>query len=141
MKVKADNIGRSEYLTAGKEYEVICEKSAFIKMIKDDEGEYLYLRIGDPSGTGCAYIDGNEWTIIEDREMIERPLSLTPTHGTIFGTDESREQVQQAYDEAFKGYSELIDDGWQQENALRSAHMTLVGALVGKVHLLAEGVA
>jgi hypothetical protein len=71
---------------------------------------------------------------------IDRPLSLTATHGTIFGTDQSKQMVEAAYDEGFRCYSELINDGWQQENALRSAHMVLVGSLTAKLHQLAAGV-
>jgi hypothetical protein len=65
---------------------------------------------------------------------IQRPLSLTPTHGTIFGNDKSKQMVEESYNEAFRCYVELIDDGWQEENAKRSADMTLVATLEAKLH-------
>jgi hypothetical protein len=71
---------------------------------------------------------------------IERPASLTPTLSTtIFGNALSKVLVQKSYDEAFKGYGELINDGWTHESALRSAYMTLIGTLESKIHTLAEG--
>jgi hypothetical protein len=71
---------------------------------------------------------------------IKRPESLTPTLSTVFGNALSNDLVQKSYDEAFKGYGELINDGWNHENALRSAYMTLIGTLESKIHTLAEGI-
>jgi len=130
MRVKADNIGRAKYLTAGKEYEVICEKSAFINTIKDDEGEILYLRIGDPSGVGCAYIDGNEWTIIEDK-MMERPLLLQAPEG-------SCKAIAEAHDWAWEDYQDSMKHGYNHHNALLTAEAGLCGRLIVMYNVLAE---
>lgn len=57
----------------------------------------------------------------------------------IFGNEKSALMVNAAYDEAFKGYCELINDGWGENNALRSAYQTVTGALESKIHTLAGG--
>ena len=60
MKVKAENVGDTEYLTAGKEYEVVGSHSHMVKKIVDDEGTIIYIRLN-----GCAFIDDGKWTVIE----------------------------------------------------------------------------
>lgn len=71
---------------------------------------------------------------------IDRPISLTPVNVTIFGNVKSKALVEASYNEAFKCYEELINDGWLQENAIRSAHMTLVGSIEAKLHMAIAGV-
>jgi hypothetical protein len=73
-------------------------------------------------------------------KIIERPEALNPSLSLeLFGNEKSVLIINAAYDEAFKGYSELINDGWGEENALRSAYQTLMGAFESKIHTLAGG--
>jgi hypothetical protein len=62
MKVKADSVGDTEYLTAGKEYEVIGESyGGSLCVIMCDEGDRLDIDLDC-----CAHIDGGCWTVVKD---------------------------------------------------------------------------
>lgn len=65
MKVKTEYVPDGcDYLTAGKEYTAKYyhySADPNLLLIFDDDGEEIAVRV-----SGCAFLDGHPWTIIED---------------------------------------------------------------------------
>lgn len=79
MKVKADNVeGSEDFLTAGKEYEVLNSYGVGFVII-DDDGDKLVCLFED-----CGHLGGRDWTVIEE-ETRGNKMSRKFTHPNVAG--------------------------------------------------------
>ena len=72
---------------------------------------------------------------------IERPSSLTPRLGEIFGNEQSHKLVQACFDEAFAQYQRTQADCWDDNTSMRDAYSTALGSMESKIHYLCERLA
>ena len=75
-----------------------------------------------------------------DRVKIDRPLTLTYTGGSVFGTKASKNAIAGCYDQGWVFFQDMIEDGWEFGDAVRGAHSIIIGALESHINLTASAV-
>ena len=71
---------------------------------------------------------------------IDRPLTLTYTDGSVFGTEASKKAIAGCYDQGWVFFQDMIQDGWEFGDAIRGAHSIIIGALMAHINITASAV-
>lgn len=64
VRIKTFNGGLPEYLTEGKEYEVVCGNGRYLDIVGDNEMPVL-LDIND-----CDHLNGGSWEVINENKIL-----------------------------------------------------------------------
>jgi hypothetical protein len=71
---------------------------------------------------------------------MKRPLVLIASKYSVFGTPESHRALEDAHDQAWATYQELMESEWDHKDALIHAQACLVGAMTALFNIMAEEV-
>jgi hypothetical protein len=75
-----------------------------------------------------------------DDVKIDRPLTLTYTDCSVFGTKASKNAIASCYDQGWEFFQDMILDGWEYGDAVRGAHSIIIGALSAHINITASAV-
>ena len=74
---------------------------------------------------------------IEEVQMV-RPLTLTYTDTSIFGTKASKAAIAGCYDQGWILYKDLMESNWEQCDAMRSALHCIIANMTAAINMQAE---